>query len=109
MVVERLTSQSRSSKSSLKIELKMYKDNKEKYKNVKTYKEGVKGSTQVPSPPRLEICQKIYTTKFLGQKLYTLKVSKLRLFLLKKKQRKCINISYLSSFFSYNLTECVKF
>ena len=32
---------------------------------------------------RLEICQKIYTTRFSGQKFYTLKVRKLRLFLLK--------------------------
>ena len=32
-------------------------------------------------------------------KFYTLKVCKLRLFLLKKKQRKCINISYLSRLF----------
>ena len=48
---------------------------------------------------RLEICQKIYTTKFLGQKFYTLKVRKLRLFLLKKKQQKCINISHFNSFF----------
>ena len=30
---------------------------------------------------RLEICQKIYTTEFLGQKFYTLKMRKLRLFL----------------------------
>ena len=45
---------------------------------------------------RHEICQKIYTTRVSGQKFYTLKVRKLRLFLLKKKQRKCINISYLS-------------
>ena len=51
------------------------------------------------APGRLEICQKIYTTGFSGQKFYTLKVRKLRLFLLKKKQRKCINISYFSSFF----------
>ena len=42
----------------------------------------------------LEICQKLYMTEF-----YTLKVRKLRLFLLKKKQRKCINISYFSNFF----------
>ena len=41
---------------------------------------------------RLEICQKIYTTEFLGQKFYTLKVRKLQLVLLKKKQQKCINI-----------------
>ena len=41
---------------------------------------------------RLEICQKIYMTEFLGQKFYTLKVRKLRLILLKRKQRKCINI-----------------
>ena len=40
---------------------------------------------------RLEICQKIYTTRFFGKKFYTLKVCKLRLFLLK------------------NLTELVKF
>ena len=33
---------------------------------------------------RLEICQKIYTTEFLGQKFYTLKVRKFWLFLLKK-------------------------
>ena len=42
----------------------------------------------------LEICQKLYMTAF-----YTLKVRKLRLFLLKKKQQKCINIRYFSSFF----------
>ena len=48
---------------------------------------------------RLEICQKIYRTEFLGQKFYTLKMHTLRLFLLKKKQQKCINISYFSSFF----------
>ena len=47
---------------------------------------------------RLEICQNNYTTGFFGQKLYTLKVSKLQQFLLKKKQRKCINISYLVDF-----------
>ena len=34
---------------------------------------------------RLEICQKIYTTRFFGQKFYTLKVRKSRLFLLKEK------------------------
>ena len=45
---------------------------------------------------RLEICQKIYTTGFSGQKFYTLKVPKLQML---KKQRKCINISYFSSFF----------
>ena len=48
---------------------------------------------------RLEICQKIYMTGFSGQKFYTLKVRKLRLFLLKEKQHKCINISYLSRLF----------
>ena len=42
---------------------------------------------------RLEMCQKFYTTGFSGQKIYTLKVPKLRLFLLKKKQRKCINLA----------------
>ena len=47
----------------------------------------------------LDICQKIYTTRFLCKKFYTLKVRKIWLFLLKKKQRKCINISYFSSFF----------
>ena len=47
---------------------------------------------------RHEICQKFYTTGFLGQKLYTLKVRKLRLFLLTKKQRKFIIISNLSNF-----------
>ena len=41
---------------------------------------------------RLEICQKIYMTGFSGQKFYTLKVRNLQLFLLKKKQRKCINL-----------------
>ena len=46
---------------------------------------------------RLEICQK--TTGFSDQKFYTLKVRNLRLFLLKEKQRKCIDISYLSRFF----------
>ena len=34
-----------------------------------------------------------------GLKFYTLKLRKLRPFLLKKKQRKCINISYLSKLF----------
>ena len=29
---------------------------------------------------RLEICQKFYTTRFLGQKLYTTTMRKLRLF-----------------------------
>ena len=48
---------------------------------------------------RLEICQKIYTTWFSGQKFYTLKVRKLQLFFTQKKQRKCINISYLSRLF----------
>ena len=48
---------------------------------------------------RLEICEQIYTTRFLGQKFYTLKVCKLRWFLLKKELRKCINISYFSRFF----------
>ena len=33
---------------------------------------------------RLDICQKIYTTQFLGKKIYTLKVQKFRLLLLKK-------------------------
>ena len=55
---------------------------------------------------RLEICQKIYTTGFSVQKFYTLKVRNLRLFLLKKKQRKCIN---LVAFFCQNWTECVRF
>ena len=41
---------------------------------------------------RLEICPKNYMTGFLDQKFYTLKVRNLRLFLLKKKQRKCINL-----------------
>ena len=41
---------------------------------------------------KLEICQKIYTTGFSDQKFYTLKVRNLQLFLLKKKQRKCINL-----------------
>ena len=41
---------------------------------------------------RLEICQKIYMTRFSVQKFYTLRVRNLRLFLLKKKQRKCINL-----------------
>ena len=58
---------------------------------------------------RLEICQKIYTTGFSGQKFYTLKVRKFRLFLLKENQLICIYISYFSSFFVKNLTECVKF
>ena len=30
--------------------------------------------------PRLDICQKIYTTEFSGRKIYTLKVRKFRLF-----------------------------
>ena len=41
----------------------------------------------------------LITTGFWGQKFYTLKVCKLWLFLLKEKQRKCIDISYLCSFF----------
>ena len=41
---------------------------------------------------RIEICQKINTTGFSDQNFYTLKVRKLRLFLLKKKQRKCIDL-----------------
>ena len=41
---------------------------------------------------RLETCQKIYTTGFWDKKIYTLKVQNFRLFLLKKKQRKCINL-----------------
>ena len=57
---------------------------------------------------RLEICQKIYTTGFVSQKFYTLKVRKLRLFLLKEKQRKCIYISYFSSFFVKILTVSVQ-
>ena len=57
---------------------------------------------------RLEICQKNYTTGFLGQKLYTLKVRKFRLFLPKKKQRKCINFSYLSRLFVKILTVSVQ-
>ena len=48
---------------------------------------------------RLEICQKIYTTGFSDQKFHTLKVRNLRLFLLKKKQRKFIDISYFGSLF----------
>ena len=48
---------------------------------------------------RLEICQIIYTAGFLSQKFYTLKVRKLQLSELKKKQHKCINISYLSRLF----------
>ena len=43
--------------------------------------------------------KKIYTNRFSGKKIYTLKVRKFWLFLLKKKQCKCINISYFSSFF----------
>ena len=54
---------------------------------------------------RLEICQKIYTTGFSDQKCYTLKVCNLGLFLLKKKQRKCINLVA----FLFELNECVKF
>ena len=54
---------------------------------------------KTPFMYRLDICQKIYTTRFSGKKFYTLKVHKIWLFLLKKKQRKCINISYFSSFF----------
>ena len=49
-------------------------------------------------PFRLEICQKIYMIEFMGQKFYTLKVRKLRIFLLKKKQQKCIYITYFSRF-----------
>ena len=61
---------------------------------------------------RLEICQKIYTTRFSGQKFYTLKVRKLRLFFTKNKQRKFINISYFSCFFVgiwIWMLDCVKF
>ena len=43
---------------------------------------------------------KIYKTGFSGKKIYALKVQKPRLFLLKKKHRKCINISYSSRFFA---------
>ena len=57
----------------------------------------------------LKFVKKNYTSRFLGQKFHTLKVRKLRLFLLKKKQRKCVNISYFSSFFCQNLTVCVNF
>ena len=55
--------------------------------------------TKIMQKFRLEICQKICTTKYLGQKLYTLKVRKLRLFLLIKTQQKWIYINYFSSFF----------
>ena len=47
---------------------------------------------------RLDICQKLYTTQFLGKQFYTLKVQNFGLFLLKKKQHKCIDISNLSDF-----------
>ena len=53
--------------------------------------------------PRNEICQKFYTTGFLGQTFYTPKVHKLWLFLLWMKQRKCIKTSKLSHFlFKFN-------
>ena len=55
-----------------------------------------RGLTTRLSGGRLEICQKIYTTGFVGNKFYTLKKCILRRFLLKKRQRKCINISYFS-------------
>ena len=48
----------------------------------------------------LRFVKKNYTTGFQGQKFYILKVRKLQLFLLKKKQRKCIDISYFSSLFA---------
>ena len=48
-------------------------------------------------PTRLEICQKIYTTGFLGQKFYTLKMRKLRLSLPTMKQRKSLAASALIS------------
>ena len=41
---------------------------------------------------RREICHKFYTTRFSGRKFYTLKVRELRLSLLKRKQRKYINL-----------------
>ena len=59
-------------------------------------------------PTRLEICQKNYTTGFSGPNFYTVKVHKLQLFLFKEKQRKCIYISYFSSFFVKILTLSVQ-
>ena len=48
---------------------------------------------------RLEICQIIYTTGFLGQKFYTLKVRKFiaTIFTHNGTAFKCINISNLSN------------
>ena len=70
-----------------------------------------KRKTKIPqryTQSRLEICQKIYTTRFSGQIFYTPKVRKLRLFLLKEKQRTCIYISYFSNFFVKILTVSVQ-
>ena len=47
---------------------------------------------------RHEICQKIYTTRFLGQHFYTLTVCKLRLFVLTMKQHKTAFITVIESF-----------
>ena len=55
------------------------------------------GNFKVFGCVRLEICQKIYTTG-LSAKNFT-QVRKLRWFLLKKKQFKCIIISYFSRIF----------
>ena len=70
---------------------------------------------------RLEICQKIYTTRFSGQKFYTLKVRKLRLFLLKiNSVNSLISVILVASLLEFNwlckiltvsvqnLTWCVK-
>ena len=56
----------------------------------------------------LRFVKKITRPDFQAKKFYTLKVRKLRLFLLKEKQRKCIYISYFSSFFVKILTVSVQ-
>ena len=47
----------------------------------------------------MRFIKKIAPLDLWAKNFHTLKVRKLRLFLLKKKQRKCINIIYFTSFF----------
>ena len=47
---------------------------------------------------RLEICQKLHTTRFLNQKFYTSKTHISGLFSRTVNQHKCVNISYLVLF-----------
>ena len=93
-----------------RISLAISKKNKKEYSARNNWKSFAQMRNGPPdnycTPPwfagaRLEICQKIYTTGFSGQKFYTLNVRKFRLFLLKKKQRKCINLAV------FLLNECV--